>query len=84
MALTTILDDFYERDSYMYGGGWISHENGVRHGEVRVINGVLSQAWNITRRRLFGKDQVMWKNVEPQELRKVDPPTGYIQSGKRD
>lgn len=71
MGLKTTLDEIYERASFMYGGGWISHEDGVALGEVRVINGILSQAWNIERRR-WRKDRVMWKNVEPKELRDVN------------
>lgn len=71
MALVTTLDGFYSRESFMYGGGWKSYENGVTIGTVRVINGVLSQAWTIHKRRWL-KDEVLWKNVEPQELRKVD------------
>jgi hypothetical protein len=71
MTLKTVLDGFYERASYMYGGGWISYERGVQAGTVRVINGILSQAWNIERRR-WRKDKVMWKNVEPKELRAVE------------
>jgi hypothetical protein len=71
VGLRTTLDGLYERESYMYGGGWKSHENGVSVGTVRVINGILSQAWNVRKRR-FRKNEVLWKNVEPQELRKVD------------
>lgn len=71
MGIRTVLDDFYERASFMYGGGWISHENGVQLGTVRVINGILSHAWNIKRLR-FSKDEVMWRAVDPQAVRKVD------------
>jgi hypothetical protein len=71
MALTTTLDGFYIRESYMYGGGWKSYEDGVQIGTVRVINGVLSQAWQIYKRR-WRKDEVLWKNVEPKELRDVE------------
>lgn len=71
MGLNVTLDGFYERASYMYGGGWVSYERGVQPGTVRVINGILSQAWNIERRG-WRKDKVMWKNVEPKELRDVD------------
>ena len=72
MALMTTLDGFYERESFMYGGGWRSRENGVRKGEVRVINGVLSQAWLVYRKAWPRKDEVLWKNVETKELRDVD------------
>lgn len=71
MGMTTILDGFYQRESYMYGGGWVSHENGVSLGTVRIIDGTLSQAWNIRRKGWPRKDEVLWKNVEPKELREV-------------
>lgn len=71
MGLDVILDGFYQRASYMYGGGWISYERGVHAGTVRVINGILSHAWQVERRG-WRKDRVMWKNVEPNELRAVD------------
>jgi hypothetical protein len=72
MSMTTILDDFYTRASYMYGGGWHSYENGVRKGEVRVINDVLSKAISVRRRGWFRKDEVLWASVDPNEVRKVD------------
>lgn len=71
MTLRTILDGFYERESYMYGGGWKSRENGVRMGAVRVINGTLSYAAIVYRHR-FTTDEVLWAAVEPKMLRQVD------------
>jgi len=72
MGLKTTLDGLYERESFMYGGGWVSRERGVMDGDVRVINGILSRAWNIARHRWPRKDRVMWTAVDPKELRKVD------------
>lgn len=72
MALKTILDGFYERQSFMYGGGWVSHERGVKIGDVRVINGILSKAWCIHWRRWPRKPEVLWSNVAPKEIREVD------------
>lgn len=72
MALMTTLDGFYTRESYMYGGGWMSYERGVTIGTVRVINGILSQAWTIHKSRWpFGKDEILWSSVKPNELRDV-------------
>jgi hypothetical protein len=72
MGMKTTLDDLYERESYMYGGGWISHENGVRIGDVRIINAILSKACSVEPRGWFRKDRVRWANVHPDEVRKVD------------
>jgi hypothetical protein len=71
MGLRTTLDGFYERASYMFGGGWISYESGVQPGTVRVINGILSQAWQVRKRR-WRKDEILWAPVKPKELREVD------------
>lgn len=62
----------YERESYMYGGGWASYEKGINPGTVRVINGVLSEAWSIQTRGPFRKPRVLWHAVDPGALRQVD------------
>lgn len=63
----------YEREGYMYGGGWKSRERGVPLGTVREINGILSVAWVVYKRGLFGlgTPEVLWKNVDPRALRDV-------------
>lgn len=71
MGLKTTLDNFYERQSFMYGGGWISRERGVEVGTVRMINGILSQAWLVRDVGMFRRPEVLWKNVEPGEIREV-------------
>jgi hypothetical protein len=65
MALTTVLDGLYSRESYMYEGGWRSYENGVSQGEVRVINGILSYASTIYRRSWPRRDEILWATVKP-------------------
>lgn len=72
MGLRTTLDDLYERASYMYGGGWISYENGVSPGETRVINEILSYASIVRRRAWPRKDEILWAPVRPEWVRKVD------------
>lgn len=61
----------YQRSSFMHGGGWYSYEYDVKPGDVRVINGIISKAWIVSKRGIFRKPEVHWVSVDPKELRKV-------------
>ena len=64
----------YYRESYMHGGGWHSRERGVVQGTVRVINDILSRAWTVRKRGLFGLGvpEIHWTSVNPKHIRDVD------------
>ena len=68
MSKTTILDNFYTRESWYSEGTWHSVEQGVKPGEVRVIDDRLCYASHISRTKLR-KQEVTWHPVRPQYLR---------------
>ena len=60
----------YYAESWSSGGIWYSYERGVKIGDVREINGVLSKAWQIYP-RIFLKSKIVWINLKPESLRDV-------------
>jgi hypothetical protein len=68
MSQATVLCDAdgveYRQQSYCRAADtWTSREDGVRHGDVRVLNRKLYYAMSVYRRRFF-TDKVIWCPVE--------------------
>jgi len=62
-----ILDGKYQLAGTEHFPQWLSYENGVSIGDVRVIDDYLYKAW-IIERRWFRKDEIRWLPIEDDNL----------------
>lgn len=76
MKQTTLREEdydvVYERDAYMSppSATWHSYERGLRLGDMRIINGVISRVVWVDK-RFLAKDKVSWAPVELKLFREI-------------